>query len=71
MSRFWQIDSGRLRRLRKERLLTQQDLSRMTGISQDGISQLETEKREAQPGTIKKLAEALGVEPKELMKEQE
>ena len=64
------MDGERLRRLRKERLLTQQELSRMTGISQDGISQFETGKREAQPGTIKKLAEALGVEPKELMKEE-
>jgi transcriptional regulator with XRE-family HTH domain len=42
----------------------------MTGISQDGISQLETEKRGAQPATIKKLARALSVEPKELMKEE-
>jgi transcriptional regulator with XRE-family HTH domain len=70
MSRFWQMDGDRLRRLRKERLLTQQDLSRMTGVTQDSISQLETGKREAQPRTIKKLAEALGVEPKELMKEE-
>ncbi len=65
------MDGERLRHLRKERLLTQQDLSRMTGISQDGISALEIGKREAHPGTIKKLAEGLGVEPKELMKEQE
>ena len=64
------MDGERLRRLRKEQLLTQQELSCTTGISQDGISQLETEKRAAQPGTIKKLAEALGVEPKELMKEE-
>ena len=64
------MDGERLRRLRKEQLLTQQELSRITGISQDGISQLETEKREAQPGTIKKLADALSVEPKELMKEE-
>ncbi len=70
MSRFWQVDGKRLRHLRKERLLTQQELSRITGISQDGISQLETYKREAQPGTIKKLAEALNVKPKELIKEQ-
>ena len=64
------MDGERLRRLRKEQLLTQQELSRITGISQDGISALETGKRDAHPGTIKKLAEALGVEPKELMKEE-
>jgi transcriptional regulator with XRE-family HTH domain len=70
MSRFWQIDGQRLKRLRKEKLLTQQDLWRMTGVAQDSISELETGKRDAQPSTIKKLAEALSVEPKELMKEE-
>jgi transcriptional regulator with XRE-family HTH domain len=65
------MDGERLKRLRKERLLTQQELSRITGVSQDGISQLETGKRGAQPRTIKKLAEALGVEPKALIKEEQ
>ncbi len=45
------------------------DLSRLTGIAHDSISQLETGKRDAQPRTIRNLAEALGVEPKELTKE--
>ena len=54
--------------MRRERALSQRDLSRMTGIAHDSISQLETGKRDAQPRTIRKLAEALGVEPKELMK---
>jgi transcriptional regulator with XRE-family HTH domain len=71
MSRFWQMDGEQLRRIRKERLLTQVDLSEMTGVAQDSISALETGKREAHPGTIKKLAKALGVEPRELIKEQE
>ena len=71
MNRFWQIDGGRLRSLRKERLLTQVELSEMTGVAQDSISSLETGKREAHPGTIRKLAKALGVEPTELIKEQE
>jgi transcriptional regulator with XRE-family HTH domain len=71
MNRFWRIDSDRLRRIRKERLLTQVELSKMTGVAQDSISSLETGKREAHPGTIKKLAEALGVEPRKLLKEQE
>jgi transcriptional regulator with XRE-family HTH domain len=70
MNRFWQIDGGRLRSLRKERLLTQVELSKMTGVAQDSISSLETGKREAHPGTIRKLAKALGVEPTELIKEQ-
>jgi transcriptional regulator with XRE-family HTH domain len=71
VNRFWQVDGERLRSLRKDRLLTQEELSEMTGVAQDSISSLETGKREAHPGTIRKLAKALGVEPTELMKEQE
>ena len=70
MNRFWQIDGEQLRSLRKERLLTQVELSEMTGVAQDSISSLETGKREAHPGTIRKLAKALGVDPTELIKEQ-
>jgi transcriptional regulator with XRE-family HTH domain len=69
VNRFWEIDGERLRSIRKERLLTQVELSRMTGVAQDSISALETGKREAHPGTIRKLANALGVEPRELIKE--
>jgi transcriptional regulator with XRE-family HTH domain len=43
-------------------------LSRMTGIAFDTISRLETGKQRAQPRTIRNLADALGVEPRELMK---
>ena len=58
-----------MRRLRRERALSQRDLSRITGIAFDTISRLETGKQRAQPRTIRKLAEALAVEPRELMKE--
>jgi transcriptional regulator with XRE-family HTH domain len=57
-----------LRRLRRERALSQRDLSHMTGIAFDTISRLETGKQQAQPRTVRKLAEALGVEPRVLMK---
>ena len=43
----------------------------MTGIAFDNISRLETGKQRAQPRTIRKLAEVLNVEPKELMKGEE
>jgi transcriptional regulator with XRE-family HTH domain len=66
-----QVDGARLRETRREQALSQRDLHRMTGIAHDSISQLETGKRRAQPKTIRKLADALGVEPKELMKEEE
>ena len=58
-----------MRRLRRERALSQRDLSRMTGIAFDTISRLETGKQRAQPRTIRTLADALDVEPRELMKE--
>ena len=67
-NRFMEVDGERLRRLRRERALSQRDLTRMTGIAFDTISRLETGKQRAQPRTIRKLADALGVEPRELMK---
>jgi transcriptional regulator with XRE-family HTH domain len=67
-NRFTEVDGARLRRLRRERALSQRDVSRMTGIAFDTISRLETGKQWAQPRTIRKLADALGVEPRELMK---
>jgi transcriptional regulator with XRE-family HTH domain len=70
-NRFTEIDGVRLRQLRRERALSQRDLSRVTGIAFDTISRLETGKQRAQHRTIRKLAEALGVEPKELMKGEE
>jgi transcriptional regulator with XRE-family HTH domain len=68
-NRFTEVDGVRLRRLRRERALSQRDLSSTTGIAFDTISRLETGKQRAQPRTIRKLADALGVEPRELMKE--
>jgi transcriptional regulator with XRE-family HTH domain len=41
----------------------------MTGIAFNTISHLETGKQQAQPRTIRKLADTLGVEPRALMKE--
>jgi transcriptional regulator with XRE-family HTH domain len=69
-SRFIEIDGARLRRLRRERALSQQDVERVTGIAQATLSDLEQGKRGARASTLRKLAESLGVEPKELMKEE-
>jgi transcriptional regulator with XRE-family HTH domain len=70
MRRYPELDGDRLRQLRLERALTQMDLSRMTGISVDAISRLENELRYAQISTVRRLAQALGVEPRELLKTQ-
>ena len=68
-NRFIGVDGEELRRLRRARALSQRDLSRMTGVAYDTISRLETGKQQAQPKTIRTLADTLGVEPHELMKE--
>ena len=70
-SRFIKVDGDRLRWLRRERSLSQRALSRITGIAFDTISRLETGKQEAQHKTIRRLAEALRVEPRELFKVEE
>ena len=70
-SRFIEVDGGKLRKLRRERALSQQDVERITGISQATLSDLEQGKRGARASTLRKLAEALGVEPRELMKVEE
>ena len=58
----------RLKRLRRERAMSLRDLGERSGIAYDTINRLELGKQDAQPRTIRKLAEALAVEPKELMK---
>jgi len=64
------IDGLLLKRLRRQRALSQQDLERMTGVAQSTISRLEANQHPARPSTVRTLAGALGVEPKELMKEE-
>ena len=66
-----EVDGAKLRRLRTERALSQEDLERMTGITASTISNLERGKRSAQHRTLRRLAEALGVEPRELIKGEE
>ena len=68
--RFIVVDGKRLRRLRRERALSQQDLVGITGVAQATLSDLERGKRGARASTLRKLADALGVEPKELMEEE-
>ncbi len=69
-NRFTEVDGPRLRRIRRERALSQRELSRVTGVAFDTISRLETGKQQAQPRTIRKLAEALSVDPASLVPEE-
>ncbi len=52
-----------LEQLRRERLLTIRALAAEAGVSTRTVVQVEHGKRTPQPGTIKRLSAALGVEP--------
>ena len=69
--RFAEVDRVQLKRLRQEQALSLRDLARRSGVAYDTINRLELGKQDAQPRTIRRLAEALGVQPKELMKGEE
>ena len=70
-SRFIEVDGAKLRKLRRERALSQQDVERISGVAQATLSDLEQGKRGARASTLRKLAELLDVKPKELMKEEQ
>ena len=55
-----------LKRVRERRYLTQRGLAAKAGVSPDTVVKLELNRVEPRPGTILKLAEALGVHPDEL-----
>ena len=69
--RFVEVDGARLRALRRRRMLSLRELGERSGVAFDNINKLENEQRRAQPRTLRKLAEALGVEPHELAKGEE
>jgi transcriptional regulator with XRE-family HTH domain len=66
-----EADVSKMKALRKERVLSQRELAHMAGLTQMTVWRLENGYRDARPGTIRKLAKVLGVEPKELVKGEE
>ncbi len=69
--RFVRVDGAKLRTLRRRRMLSLRELGERSGVAFDNINKLENERHSAQPRTLRKLAEALGVEPHELAKGEE
>ena len=67
----FEVDGQRLRELRVQRALSLRALGERSGVSFATINNLENGNRPARLVTIRKLAEALGVEPTELMKGEE
>jgi transcriptional regulator with XRE-family HTH domain len=67
----FEVNGQKLRQLRVERALSLRALAERSGVAFDTINKLELGHRPARLVTIRKLAEALGVEPRELMKGEE
>ena len=60
----------KLRNLRERRALYLRELSDLSGVSYNAIWRIEVGRTGAQPRTVRRLAEALGVETHELVKGQ-
>ena len=58
----------RLRQLREERALRQEDLAELAGVGKNTVNRLEKNHTEPHMTTVRKLAEALGVDPRELVR---
>lgn len=58
----------RLRQLRKQSLMTQEQLAERSGVAVSTIIRIERNQVEPHGSTIRKLAEALEVEPQELVR---
>ena len=63
-----EVDGHKLRRLRSQRVWLIGDLARESGVHRNLISTYELGKSGAHPDTIRKLANALGVDPSELIR---
>jgi transcriptional regulator with XRE-family HTH domain len=66
-----EVNMERLRELRKDKVLSMRELEEIAGVSYNTIWRLEAGRQGAHPKTIRKLAEALGVEPRELIRGRE
>jgi transcriptional regulator with XRE-family HTH domain len=64
-----EVNVERLKELRREKVLSLRELEESSGVSYNTIWRIEDGRQGAHPRTVRKLAEALGVEPSELLKE--
>jgi transcriptional regulator with XRE-family HTH domain len=61
-----EVDGMKLRELREDQTLSARELAELAGVHYNTVLRLENNQGGAQPRTIRKLAKALDVEPKEL-----
>ena len=59
----------RLKRLRTLNALTQAELAEQAGLTTAAVARIERDEAEPRPTTLRKLASALGVQPRELIEE--
>lgn len=60
----------KLRRWRRARTMTQRQLAERAGLTQRTILLLEHDRSEARPATLRKLADALDIDPIELLEDE-
>jgi transcriptional regulator with XRE-family HTH domain len=66
------IDGRRVKELRRALLLSQRELAQLAGLVTETINRIERQpERTFRPETVRRLAEVLGVDPHELMVEEE
>jgi transcriptional regulator with XRE-family HTH domain len=63
-----EVNVDKLKELRLDQGLSQRQLAERAGVSNTTVANIEQHKSGAHPGTMYKLAAALGVEPRELRK---
>jgi transcriptional regulator with XRE-family HTH domain len=66
-----EVDTEKLKELRRRRVLSMRELEERSGVSHNTIWRIESDRQGAHPRTVRKLAEALGVEPEELLRKEE
>ena len=66
------IDGRRVKELRRALLLSQRELAQLAGVVTETVNRIERQpERTFRPDTVRRLAKVLGVDPHELMVEQE
>ena len=70
MQMVMNIDPHKLRQLREDRAYSLRELAELSGLTENTIWRIEAGQRtRPYPSTVRKLAQALGVEPRELRSE--
>jgi transcriptional regulator with XRE-family HTH domain len=63
-----EVNGMKLRGLRERQALSLRELADISGVNYNAIWRIEVGRTGAQPRTVRRLAEALGVEPHELLR---